>query len=265
MGELAFVGLGLGDERGVPERARAVLKASDVVFAEEYTAVSPAGTLDRLGKVVGKPIRRLDRPLLESEGPILEELAKHARVALVVVGDPFAATTHVALRLAAEKAGHSWSYCPNASILTAAAGLLGLIHYRFGRTVSLPLPSENFVPTSPLEHIAANRLRDLHTLVLLDLRPEEGAFLTAGRALTLLRERDPAEGFLADTDRVAVVARVGQEDARAWVGSFARLRTVDFGPPMHAIVVLAPNLHFEEEAALDRYAVPDAAKTASSP
>ncbi|HYA54244.1 MAG TPA: diphthine synthase, partial [Thermoplasmata archaeon] len=260
MAELAFVGLGLGDERGVTERGRAVLASSDVVFAEEYTAVAPAGTLDRLAQVVGKPIQRLDRPLLESEGPILEALARHARVALVVVGDPFAATTHVALRLAAEKAGHSWSYCPNASILTAAAGLLGLIHYRFGRTVSLPLPSESFVPTSPLEHIAANRLRDLHTLVLLDLRPEEGRFLTARNALDLIRERDPQEGFLADSDRVAVVARVGQEDAQAWVGSFSRLRSVDFGPPMHAIVVLAPNLHFEEEAALDRYVVPDEPK-----
>jgi len=257
MGELAFVGLGLTDERGVSERAREVLASSAVVFAEEYTAVAPVGTLERLGRLVGKPIRRLDRPLLESEGPILEALAAHARVALVVVGDPFAATTHLALRLAAEKAGHSWSYCPNASILTAAAGLLGLMHYRFGRTVSLPLPAEGFAPTSPLEHIVANRARDLHTLVLLDLRPEEGRFLTASAALALMRERDPHEGFIADTDRVAVVARVGQEDARAWVGPFARLRAVDFGPPMHAIVVLAPTLHFEEEAALLRYALPD--------
>ena len=256
MGELAFVGLGLTDEKGVSERARSVLASADVVFAEEYTAVAPAGTIDRLARIVGKPIRRLDRPLLESEGPILEALSAHARVALVVVGDPFAATTHVALRLSAERAGHTWSYCPNASILTAAAGLLGLMHYRFGRTVSLPLPSEHFAPTSPLEHIVANRARDLHTLVLLDLRPEEGRFLTATAALELLRERDPLEGFLTDSDRLAVVARVGQEDARAWVGSFARLRSLDFGPPMHAIVVLAPTLHFEEEAALLRYAVP---------
>jgi len=265
MGELAFVGLGLTDEKGVSERARSVLASADLVFAEEYTAVAPSGTIERLSHLIGKPIHRLDRPLLESEGPILEALSRHPRVALVVVGDPFAATTHVALRLSAERAGHTWSYCPNASILTAAAGLLGLMHYRFGRTVSLPLPSEHFTPTSPLEHIVANRSRDLHTLVLLDLRPEEGRFLTATAALGLMRERDPLEGFLRDSDRLAVVARVGQEDARAWVGSFARLRSVDFGPPMHAIVVLAPTLHFEEEAALVRYAVPDEAPKPRSP
>lgn len=257
MGELAFVGLGLADERGVSERARELLAASEVIFAEEYTAVAPEGTMERLGRAVGRPIRRLDRPLLESEGPILDALAAHARVALVVVGDPFAATTHVALRLAAEHAGHTWSYVPNASILTAAAGFLGLMHYRFGRTVSLPLPAEGFAPRSPLDHIAANRERGLHTLVLLDLRPEEGTYLTASSALALLRERDPEGRFVSDRDRVAVVARVGQENARGWVGSFASLRSVDFGPPLHAIVVLAPMLHFEEEAAVRRYLVPE--------
>lgn len=257
MGELAFVGLGLSDERGLSERAREVLACCAVVFAEEYTAVASPGTLDRLGRLLGAPIRRLDRPLLESEGPILDALATYPRVALVVVGDPFAATTHVALRLAAERAGHTWSYWPNASILTAAAGFLGLMQYRFGRTVSLPLPAKGFAPTSPLELIAANRERDLHTLVLLDLRPEEGRFLTASAALTLMRERDPEGRWLAEHDRVGVVARLGQESASAWVGSIARLRAIDFGPPMHALVVLAPSLHFEEEAAVRRYIVPD--------
>ncbi len=131
------------------------------------------------------------------------------------------------------------------------------MHYRFGRTVSLPIPTESFQPTSPLEAIAANRSRDLHTLVLLDLRPEEGVFLSASRALAMIRERDPQGGFLRDSDRLAVVARVGRPDASAWVGSFARLRALDFGAPMHALVVLAPTLHFEEEAALRRYEVPD--------
>lgn len=257
MGELAFVGLGLGDERGLSERARELLGSSDLVFAEEYTATAPEGTLERLGRLLRKPIQRLDRSLMESERPILEALAAHARVSIVVVGDPFAATTHVALRLAAERAGHRWTYCPNASILTAAAGFLGLMHYRFGRTVSLPFPAEGFAPTSPLEQIVANRARDLHTLVLLDLRPEEGRYLTATAALTLLRERDPEGRSIADRDTVAVVARLGRESENAWVGPFARLRLLDFGPPLHALVVFARTLHFEEDAAVQRYRVPD--------
>jgi diphthamide biosynthesis methyltransferase len=39
------------------------------------------------------------------------------------------------------------------------------------------------------------------------------------------------------------------------VGPFSSLRAVDFGPPMHALVMLAPTLHFEEDAALERYRV----------
>jgi diphthine synthase len=252
MGELAFVGLGLDDERGLSARALDALRAAGTVFAEEYTAVAPPGTLERVARAIGQPVRRLDRPLVESEAPIVEALGR-GNVALLVVGDPFAATTHVALRLAAERTGHTWRYLPNASILTAAPGFLGLMPYRFGRTVSLPFPAPGYAPTSPVEQIGANRARDLHTLVLLDLRPEEGRFLTASAALGILRERDPDAKVIGERDPLAVAARVGRDDAAGFFGEFARLRSHDFGPPMHAVVVPAATLHFEEAAALERY------------
>ena len=255
MGELWFVGLGLGDERGLSRRALDELRSSGEVFAEEYTAVAPEGTLERLSVEIGRPVRVLERAAVEAERTVLAALDRHDRVAFVVVGDPFAATTHVALRLAAERAGHGWRYLPNASILTAAAGFLGLMPYRLGRTVSLPFPSAGFAPTSPVERIAENRARGLHTLVLLDLRPDERRYLTAGEALCLLRERDPQGRAVPDDALLAVAARVGRDEAQGYYGPFRRLRTVDFGPPMHVVVVLAPELHFEEEAALARYRV----------
>jgi diphthine synthase len=256
MGELVFVGLGLGDERGLSEVHRAALRSADRIFAEEYTAVAPAGTLDRVAALVGRPVERLDRVALESERPVLDALEAKARVALLVVGDPFAATTHVALRLAAEAHGHTWRYLPNASIVTAAPALLGLMLYRFGRTVSVPFPDPGFAPTSPVEQIAANRSSGLHTLVLLDLRPDEGRFLTADAALRLLRERDPDGRAVGPATPVAVVARVGREDVGAWVGPCARLERMEFGPPPHALVLPA-DLHFEEEAAMERFRVRD--------
>ncbi len=257
MGELWFVGLGLDDERGLSARAREVLALADELFAEQYTAAAPEGTLDRLADALGRPVHRLARSLLESETPILEALARRPRVALLVVGDPFAATTHVALRLAAERAGHTWRYVPNASILTAAAGFLGLMHYRFGRTVSLPFPDPRFSPRSPVEQIAGNRERGLHTLVLLDLDPAAGTYLTAREALALLRERDPDARVLSEETQVAVAARVGRDDAAGFFGPIGRLRSVDFGPPMHTVVVPTSELHFEEAAALARYSVRD--------
>lgn len=253
MGELVFVGLGLGDERGLSARALDALRTSGEVLAEEYTATAPRGTLERLAAEIGRPVQRLSRAALESERPVLAALDRVGRVSLVVVGDPFSATTHVALRLAAERAGHTWRHVPNASILTAAAGFLGLSAYRFGRTVSLPFPAPGFQPRSPLDHLSENRKRGLHTLVLLDLAPEEGRFLGASEGLALLRERDPPGEVLPGSADVAVVARVGREDATAWVGPFDRLREVDFGPPLHAIVVPAAELHFEEAEAVARY------------
>lgn len=253
MGELWFVGLGLEDERGLSRRAVEVLRSAGEVFAEQYTAVAPEGTFDRLGREVGHPIRLLDRSAVEGGREVLAALARHDRVGFVVVGDPFAATTHVALRLAAEDAGHSWRYLPNASVLTAVAGFLGVMHYRFGRTVSLPFPAPGFRPTSPLDQISENRTRGLHTLVLLDLRPEEGRYLKAGEALEQIRALDPSGRAIPDSALIAVVARAGRDEARGFFGPFAGLRSVDFGEPMHAIVVLAPSLHFEEEAALNRY------------
>jgi diphthine synthase len=254
VGELWFVGLGLDDERGLSRRALELLGTAEV-FAEEYTATAPSGTFERLAVELGRPIQRLGRAQVESEAPILEALDRSERVALLVVGDPFAATTHVALRLAAERAGHRWRYLPGASALTAVPGFLGLMPYRFGRVVSLPLPAPSFTPRSPLERVAENRAGGLHTLLLLDLKPEESRYLAAGEALHLLHDLDPRGELLPDGALLAVAARVGRDDAAGYFGPFVRLREVDFGPPMHAVVVPAPELHFEEKAALERFRV----------
>lgn len=252
MAQLWFIGLGLGDERDVSRRAFEILRGCRAIFAEEYTATWSAGAFDRLAHEVGHPITLLSREEVESEHPILAALAQGENVAFLAVGDPFAATTHLALRLAAQRAGYPTHYLPNASILSAAAGVLGLIPYRFGRTVSLPFPEHGFAPTSPVDAIARNRLNGLHTLVLLDLRPAEGKFLTASEALSILRERDPEGKVITGELKVAVLARVGRPDQAVAYGAVDDLRTLDFGAPMHALVVPAPDLHFEEAEALGR-------------
>ena len=159
------------------------------------------------------------------------------------------------MRRAAEERGHAWHYLPNASIATAAAGFLGLMQYRFGRIVSLPFPEPGFAPTSPIELVRANRAAGLHTLLLLDLRPAEGRYLTPPEALGILLERDPDRRAMPEGSEVAVVARVGTPSARAWYGLAERLRALDFGPPMYALVVPAPELHDEERDAIERFRI----------
>jgi diphthine synthase len=253
MGELEFIGAGLGDERDLSQRSFQVLKDCSDIFAEEYTAAFAPGTLDRLATELGRPIRRQTRAEVESASEILAALAVGLRVGFLTAGDPFAATTHVALRLAAEQAGHVWRYHPAASVLTAAAGVLGLIHYRFGRTVTLPFEEPHFAPQSPFEWILKNRGLDLHTLVLLDLRPEEDRFLTAREALGMLSRFDAKGIHFPPDQEFGVVARVGRQDGKAAWGNRRELEEADLGPPMHTLVVPATSLHFEEQAAVARY------------
>jgi diphthine synthase len=100
-----------------------------------------------------------------------------------------------------------------------------------------------------------NYAQGLHTLVLLDLRPAESRFLLAGAALTILAGSGELPSVPPDR-LVAVIARLGTDDARGWVGTRQALEPVDFGPPLHSIVVPAAELHFEEEAGLRRFRIP---------
>jgi diphthine synthase len=256
VGELWFVGAGLGDERDLSRRALEALRQCERVFAEEYTSTWLPGSFDRLEELLGRPVERLARVDVESEAPVLDALKRSDRVGFLAVGDPFFATTHIALRLAAERAGHGWRYLPNASVGTAVAGFLGLSLYRFGRVASIPFPAPGFEPRSPLDVLRSNARANLHTLVLLDLDPERGRYLSASEGLEILRSRDaPADPAFPDTRDVAVVARVGREDARAWFGSVREMRGRDFGPAPHALAVPADELRFPEPEALARFRI----------
>lgn len=252
MGELLFVGLGLGDEKDLSQRALEELRTCGTLFAEQYTSRWGEGALGRLGAALGREVEELSREDVEGEQRVLEALTRSPRVALLIVGEPFAATTHVALRLSAEAHGHTWKVLHNASILTAAASLVGLSHYRFGRTVSLPRPRPGFRPTSPYDALLANWKAELHTLVLLDLDPSEGLYLTGGEAVRLLGELEEERkgGVIPPERELAVVARAGTSEARVTVGPRKELEGQDFGPPLHCLIVPSPTLHFVEEEAL---------------
>ncbi|MCI4322590.1 MAG: diphthine synthase [Thermoplasmata archaeon] len=259
MSVLWFVGLGLAGPQEIPPRVRQLTAEAGAVFAEEYTSRVSPGTMDALEREVGRPIVRVDRSALEAEGLVREALHHHAQVVLLVAGDPFVATTHVALRVAAESWGHEWRYVPGATVATAVPGFLGLQQYRFGRTVSIPFPEPNFTPRSPRDAIGRNRSAGLHTLVLLDLRPDLDRYLTANEALRILIEQDASfpPPLFPPEQPVAVAARVGRDDAAGWFGPIEALSRADFGPPLHALVVPALPLHFEEAAALVRFRLPE--------
>tara|TARA_Y100000588_G_scaffold217691_1_gene231597 strand:+ start:3948 stop:4769 length:822 start_codon:yes stop_codon:yes gene_type:complete len=166
---LWLVGIGPGDLEHMTEKARSVARSCNKRYLEGYTAVLPEREESRLEDVVG-PWERLMRPSVESPEILIEE-ARGMPVALLVVGDPMQATTHIDLEARCSEEGVDFRVVPGMSATTLAVSLSGLQSYKFGRQVTLPYPYGEYLATSPLEMILSNRASGLHTLVLLDLDP----------------------------------------------------------------------------------------------
>lgn len=253
-GTLVFVGLGLNDDSGISTRGVSEIESSDVVFAENYTSGLASGSLQRLEQRLHKRIKLLNRAAVEDGTEVLDACSDQ-KVALLVAGDPMTATTHVDLRLRAAKKGIRTEIVHGASALTAVPGLLGLQHYKFGRTTTIPFPQEGFSPTSPYEFIAENLSRGLHTLVLLDIDAENSRYMTANEGLHALMEMEMRvqSGVITSSTLVCVVARAGASDCVTRAGALSELVSESFGPPLHSIVVPG-KLHFMEEEALQTFA-----------
>ncbi len=253
MGELVFIGLGLHDEKGMTLRGLEEARSADVLFAELYTSSLAGAALDSIERLVGKPIRKLGRAEVEG-GRVILEAAAGSKVGLLVVGDPMAATTHVDLRLRAAADKIPTRIVHGVSILTAAAGALGLQAYKFGRTTTVPFSTAGFAPTSPIEAILENRRAGLHTLVLLDLK-EDGSCLPPRTAIASLLRMASAIGTsdFGPQTVACVLSRVGGPDVRAVAGPIAELADRDLGPPPHCLVVPG-TLHFLEKEALVAFA-----------
>jgi diphthine synthase len=253
MGDLVFIGLGLHDEKGITIRGLEAARSADTVFLERYTSDLVGATVDSLEHQIGKKVRTVTRAEVE-DGQVILEAARTGRVAFLVVGDPMAATTHVDLRLRAAAANIPTRIVHGVSILTAAAGALGLQGYKFGRTSTIPFPDAGFGPTSPLEAILGNRRAGLHSLVLLDLR-EDGTYLAPREAIELLLQMAQKMGTseFGPHTLACVLSRVGSPDERAVAGPIGTLLDRDLGPPLHCLVVPG-RLHFLEKEALVSFA-----------
>ncbi|MEM3071958.1 MAG: diphthine synthase [Candidatus Bathyarchaeia archaeon] len=255
---LKFIGLGLYDEYGISLKGVEEAKKSDHVYVELYTSLMPGLSIKNLEAIIGKPVKVLTRADIEEcpEESMLKE-AVDSDVALLVPGDPMNATTHIDLRLRAENMGIKTVVIHGSSITSAISGVTGLQSYKFGRTVTIPLPRSP-IPLSPYDHILENHSRGLHTLILLDMNVENNEFLLIPQAVTQLLEMEKSRGErLIVEDRLLIgVARVGGPDMDVKAGKLVNILRHDFGPPPHSIV-LPGNLHFMEKEALKKIMIED--------
>ena len=154
---LWLIGLGPGDLSQMSISALSAAKAANYRFLEGYTALLPPNELVNLEDVVGPWELRM-RSSVEQPEELLD-LAQNHRVALLVVGDPLQATTHVDLQLRCAQRQIPCHIEHGISITTIVTGAVGLQSYRFGRQCTFAYPYGDYLPTSPLEIIIENKER----------------------------------------------------------------------------------------------------------
>ncbi len=236
-------------------------RACEHRFLEGYTATLPSDQESRLESLIG-PWQRAMRPEVEKPSEILE-LARNSPVALLVVGDPMQATTHIDLEAHCDEQSIEFSVIPGLSATSLAVSLSGLQSYRFGRQVTLPFAYGDYLPTSPLELIDANYRSDLHTLVLLDLDPtgmgvEQPQPMRPAQAVELLQKmaerlteregdtRDSMSTPIAQWDSI-LLSDLGTPDQRVVSGNLEDIAKVDRGR-IHCLILPAEFSGLEREA-----------------
>ena len=252
LNELVFIGLGLYDEKDISLRGLEELKEANAVFAEFYTSLMPGLSVQKLEEMIGKEVKVVSRRVLEEEeGQIIFEAAKKGKAAFLVQGDPMIATTHVDLRISAEKRGIKTRVVHGASAVSAVRGISGLQNYKFGKAVTIPFSEECFVSETPYKVIMENKKMGLHTMCYLDIKAEEQRYLTVNEALqTLLElEKQKKEQVATSMTLVIGVARAGSPEPIVKAGYLEDVIEYDFGAPPHTLI-FPGKLHFMEAEAL---------------
>ncbi|CAG9789318.1 unnamed protein product [Diatraea saccharalis] len=253
-----LIGLGLGDAKDITVKGLEIIRKCDKVLLEGYTSILTIGK-DALEQFYGRPLVIADRELCESGIDDILEESKEKEIALLVVGDPLGATTHTDMLLRAKQLGVKSQIVHNASIMNAVS-CCGLQLYNFGETVSIPYWTNTWKPDSFFEKILNNYSRNLHTLCLLDIKVKEPTeesltkkvrqymdpkFMSVKEAsaqLVEIIENNPASG-ISKTCSAVGLCRVGASDQRIVVKSLEEMQHFDLGPPLHSLVIPAPELH----------------------
>jgi diphthine synthase len=254
LNELVFVGLGLNDEKGITIKGLEETKTADHVFMEAYTSRMPDFSLAGFEVLCGRKIKVVNRHTLEEEnGKLILNAAEKGKTVFLVPGDPFIATTHVTLRIDAEKQGIKTRIVHGTSIISAIVSMSGLHIYKFGKTVTVPF-LENFSET-PYNVIVQNNRLGLHTLCLLDLEAHRDEYLTINQALNMLLETENKKKMnIITLETVALgIARAGNSNPKLKADYIKDLLNYDFGQPPYSIIIPG-ELHFMEIEALIAFA-----------
>lgn len=245
---LYIIGLGLNDEKDISLKGLEIIKKCDKVYIEDYTSVLSC-PIERLERLYDKKLIAANREIIENnpENTILKD-ARTGDAALLVVGDPMSATTHIDLYMRAMRNGVLTKIIHNASILTAV-GITGLQLYKFGKVSSIPFNNENI--EVPYDNLKVNLKNDMHSLFLLDLDPINKKFLSIADAIRYLLkiEIKRGENIFKDNSMCIGCQKIGSLDQKIKYGKASEILKYGFLHYPQCLIVPS-KLHFMEEEAL---------------
>jgi len=242
---LYLISLGLYEKEDMSIKALETAKKCDKLYLEGYTNFFKDNA-EKLSEFIGKEVKELGREDIENNANKLLNESEKIDVGILVSGDCLSATTHSSLILDARKQGIKVGIIHGSSILTAVAET-GLFLYNFGKVTSIPFDNERV--ETPYDVVKQNK--ELHTLCLLDLKPEERKFMRATEAIRYLlgvESRRKENLFTEDTLCVAC-AGLGSEKQVIRSGKAKDLlkENLDVFPQC---LIVPGKLHFMEEELL---------------
>ncbi|KAF9508226.1 hypothetical protein BS47DRAFT_1377760 [Hydnum rufescens UP504] len=254
-----LIGLGLFDEKDITIRGLEIVKNATRVYLESYTSILMVDK-ERLEAFYGREVILADRDMVETASDEILSHASTSDVALLVVGDPFGATTHHDILLRARALNIPTDVVHNASIMNAI-GACGLQLYSFGQAVSIPFWTDTWKPDSWLGRIQENVGLGLHTLVLLDIKVKEQSEEDLARGRKIFqppRYMTPASTLSPTHTLALALSRVGTPTQSIRAGTLAQLATLPedaFGPPLHSLVIVGSRVHPMEIEFTSKWAI----------
>lgn len=258
-----MIGLGLGDKNDITLSGLEAIKKCDTIYLEYYTSILPT-PIEELEKFYDKKINLATREMVEKDS---DKILKD-NTAFLVVGDVFSATTHSDLYLRAKEKKLDVKIIHNTSIINAVS-CTGLELYKFGKTTSIVFDDDNWLPDTPYKVLDMNKKNGLHTLFLLDIKINEDSkenikkdistenkprFMTVNKGIEILKKLEDKnkKKLISENTMIIGLARIGQDSQKIVYGKIKELLKIDFGSPLHCIIVPG-SLHFMEEDFLKQY------------
>jgi diphthine synthase len=238
---LYLIGLGL-EKEDISLKALAAIKKCKKIYLETYTTKLPYKKAE-LEKIIKKKTIEADREIVENKMPELLAEAKKQDVALLIYGDPLAATTHITFMIEAKKQKIKTQIMHAPSILTAASET-GLQLYKFGKTASMPAWKPNYTPSSFIEIIKENLSINAHTLLLIDIG------LKIEDALNQLKE---SSGEALMDNMIIIASKLGTSKQKITKGKLKDLLSIKSKLKIDEpyCMIIPSSLHFTEAEFLE--------------